>query len=220
MATPPPPSVSPPLTNPPLANITHPPIPPTQTHPPPASFSPPLLPAPPPASYYPYLDESSLYLGSVVSLKQLNSAVIAVLVMLVLLVLVLSFAKARTTWLQRRAATRRGAAGGTEGLPETQQDGAVRRQNAVVSVPENLISSLGRVFEYVEEAAGEGEGERECTVCLGEYKEKDALKQLHICQHIFHQVSRCFRALHNVRYPVSLTWLYVSSAVCALCMGL
>ena len=53
-------------------------------------------------------------------------------------------------------------------------------------VPEHLIGSLGRAFEYDAEKVGE----KECTVCLGEYKEGDVLRQLRACGHTFHEVRR------------------------------
>ena len=63
-----------------------------------------------------------------------------------------------------------------------------RQAAQAVGVPAHLISSMGMEFEYSLKGSGEGEGGRECAVCLGEYRETEALRQLHACGHSFHQV--------------------------------
>ncbi|GJP57407.1 hypothetical protein CLOP_g10 [Closterium sp. NIES-67] len=85
--------------------------------------------------------------ASVISLHQLNIAVIAVLVLLVLLVLVLSLAKARSTWLHRRAALRQQAESAQNLRPVGQRGLLVDRRQGN-GVPEELIKLLGQVVAY------------------------------------------------------------------------
>ncbi|GJP76814.1 hypothetical protein CLOP_g7272 [Closterium sp. NIES-67] len=209
--------------------------------------SPPLPPSPdtvaPPAN---------IAYESVISLRQLNIAVVAVLILLVILVLILSFIKARATWQHQRAATH-------DPDPQSLQPVGTRGllmdgRNLRSGVPDHIIKTLGKSFNYVEPGddpeagngpsaaggnggSGEGEGgtggdgvgeggalgasgrsssrrstgaegasggsegagaggragreegddERECIVCLGEYKTGDVIRQLHACNHQFHQ---------------------------------
>ncbi|GJP57406.1 hypothetical protein CLOP_g10 [Closterium sp. NIES-67] len=125
--------------------------------------------------------------ASVISLHQLNIAVIAVLVLLVLLVLVLSLAKARSTWLHRRAALRQQAESAQNLRPVGQRGLLVDRRQGN-GVPEELIKLLGQVVAYEAAKVGrECESERECIVCLGEYNEGDMVRVLDACHHMFHQ---------------------------------
>ncbi|GJP40451.1 hypothetical protein CLOM_g133 [Closterium sp. NIES-68] len=105
--------------------------------------SPPLPPSPdtvaPPAN---------IAYESVISLRQLNIAVVAVLILLVILVLILSFIKARATWQHQRAATH-------DPDPQSLQPVGTRGllmdgRNLRSGVPDHIIKTLGKSFNYVE----------------------------------------------------------------------
>ncbi|CAI5974542.1 unnamed protein product [Closterium sp. NIES-65] len=222
-------------------NVTSSPAPPPQFQPPPPS-----PPSPDNAT-----SPATIAYESVISLRQLNIAVVAVLILLVILVLVLSFVKARATWQHQRAATQ-------DPDPQALQPVGNRGllmdgRNMRSGVPDHIIKTLGKSFTYVEpgddleaggtsalggdggggaeergvggggvgeggalgasgrsssrrsaaaEATGgesegngaggragreEGDDEKECIVCLGEYKTGDVIRQLHACNHQFHQ---------------------------------
>ncbi|CAI5514413.1 unnamed protein product [Closterium sp. Naga37s-1] len=125
--------------------------------------------------------------ASVISLHQLNIAVIAVLVLLVLLVLVLSIAKARSTWLHRRAVLRQQAES-AQNLRPVGQRGLLVDDRPGNGITEELIKLLGQVVAFeAAKVGGECESERECIVCLGEYNEGDMVRVLDACHHMFHQ---------------------------------
>ncbi|CAI5512293.1 unnamed protein product [Closterium sp. Naga37s-1] len=139
--------------------------------------------SPPPQSN----GNTAMTYASVISLHQLNIAVIAVLVLLVLLVLVLSIAKARSTWLHRRAVLRQQAES-AQNLRPVGQRGLLVDDRPGNGIPEELIKLLGQVVAFeAAKVGGECESERECIVCLGEYNEGDMVRVLDACHHMFHQ---------------------------------
>ncbi|CAI5981871.1 unnamed protein product [Closterium sp. NIES-64] len=142
--------------------------------------------SPPPQSN----GNTAMTYASVISLHQLNIAVIAVLVLLVLLVLVLSIAKARSTWLHRRAVLRQQAES-AQNLRPVGHRGLLVDDRPGNGIPEELIKLLGQVVAFeAAKVGGECESERECIVCLGEYNEGDMVRVLDACHHMFHQVRR------------------------------
>ncbi|CAL5042497.1 unnamed protein product [Urochloa decumbens] len=56
---------------------------------------------------------------------------------------------------------------------------------AALGLGASAIASLP-VYKYKEKRGGGGGGE-ECSVCLGEVKPKETVKQLPVCAHLFHE---------------------------------
>lgn len=134
------------------------------------------------------------------ALQQISEvAVGGVLVLLVLLVLIISIKRVRTRYRDGLAVVATGgggsqmrgggAGGGTAPSPDGALGGNIillrLRDAAGGGLDDATVATLGPVSEHHAELALEGE--RECPVCLAEYKDKESLRTLGKCGHHFHQ---------------------------------
>ncbi|CAN6194953.1 unnamed protein product [Urochloa humidicola] len=69
--------------------------------------------------------------------------------------------------------------------PATDSTGDPPLEAAVLGLGASAIASLP-VYKY-KEKCGDGGGGDECSVCLGEVKPKETVKQLPVCAHLFHE---------------------------------
>lgn len=62
---------------------------------------------------------------------------------------------------------------------------AALQQESALGLGASAIASLP-VYRY-EKKGGDGAGSDECSICLGEIKKQETVKQLPVCAHLFHE---------------------------------